>query len=156
MANFNKRMNDLLNKNEKQSEAIQLQLPFKEDSGDMKLDFFDSALSLPEEKALKNPCLSRPMHSMTSGGNDISTADALNYKIQSVKKVWETPSDHGVPQEDANPNFSASFVPDTNALDSNAYSKGNENVEDNHEQHGYSPAANQQTSNNTTNVCKVC
>ncbi|XP_044757986.1 putative uncharacterized protein DDB_G0282133 isoform X2 [Coccinella septempunctata] len=155
MTNFNKRMNDLLSKNEKQSDSIQLQLPFKEDSGDMKLDFFDSALSLPDEKALKNPCLPRPMHSMTTGGNDISTADALNYKIQSVKKVWETPSEHGVPQEDANPNFSTSFVPDTNTLDSNSYVKGNDNVEDNHEQHGYSPAANQQTSNNTTNVCKV-
>lgn len=155
MTNFNKRMNDLLIKNDKQSDSIQLQLPFKEDSGDMKLDFFDSALSLPDEKALKNPCLTRPIHSMTSGGSDISTADALNYKIQSVKKVWETPSEHGVSQEDANSNFPNSFVPDTNSLDASSYGKGNDNVEDNHEQHGYNQAANQQTSNNTTNVCKV-
>ncbi|KAL3278373.1 hypothetical protein HHI36_013702 [Cryptolaemus montrouzieri] len=154
MSNFNKPINELLNKNEK-PDSIQLQLPFKEDGGDMKLDFFDSDLTLTDEKSLKNPCLTRSMHSMTTGGNNISTADALNFKIQSVKKVWETASEHSVPQEDANSSFSSSFVPDPNSLDSSSFVKGNDNVEDTHEQHGYSQAANQQTSNNTTNVCKV-
>ncbi|KAK9891827.1 hypothetical protein WA026_016625 [Henosepilachna vigintioctopunctata] len=154
ISNFAKPLNDLLNKNDKQSDSIQLQLPFKEDGGDMKLDFFDSDLTLTDEKALKNPCLSRSMHSMGTAGNNISTADALNFKIQSVKKVWETPSEHSVPQEDANNSFSSSFATDPNTLDSSSFVKGNDNVEDNHEQHGYSQATNQQTSN-TTNVCKV-
>ncbi|XP_063911765.1 uncharacterized protein Nocte isoform X3 [Zophobas morio] len=154
VSGFNKPISDLLCKNDKQSESIQIPLSFKEDNADIKLDFFDSELShLTEEKSSKNLCMPRSMHAITTGNNTISTADALNFKIQSVKKMWETPTDHSVGQEDSNSSFSSSFVSDPNTLDPNAFSKGNDTPDDNHE--GYSPSPNQVASNNTTNVCKV-
>jgi hypothetical protein len=154
VSGFNKPIADLLCKNDKQTESIQIPLSFKEDNTDIKLDFFDSELShLTEEKSSKNLCMPRSMHAITTGNNTISTADALNFKIQSVKKMWETPSDHNVGQEDSNPSFSSSFVSDPNTLDPNAFGKGNDTPDDNHE--GYSPSPNQVASNSTTNVCKV-
>ncbi|KAF5302018.1 hypothetical protein FQA39_LY10488 [Lamprigera yunnana] len=108
ISSFNKPMRDLLNKNEKPSDPMQIQLSFgKEDSADMKLDVFESELShLTEDKSSKNMGLSRSMH-ITNANNTISasTADALNFKIASVKKVWETmPTviEHSVGQEDTN------------------------------------------------------
>ncbi|KAF5289512.1 hypothetical protein FQA39_LY15067 [Lamprigera yunnana] len=160
ISSFNKPMRDLLNKNEKPSDPMQIQLSFgKEDSADMKLDFFESELShLTEDKSSKNMGLSRSMH-ITNANNTISasTADALNFKIASVKKVWETmPTviEHSVGQEDTNSSFSASFGADPNSLDSsNAFGKSGDTPEDTLEV--YSSATNQPTSNNTTNVCKV-
>ncbi|XP_064212179.1 uncharacterized protein nocte isoform X2 [Tribolium castaneum] len=154
VSGFNKPISDLLCKNDKQSESIQIPLSFKEDNADIKLDFFDSELShLTEEKSSKNLCMPRSMHAITTGNNTITTPDALNFKIQSVKKMWETPADHNVGQEDNNSSFSSSFVSDPNTLDPNAFGKGNDTPDDNHE--GYSPSPNQVASNSTTNVCKV-
>lgn len=153
---FNKPIVDLLCKNDKQSDsAIQIPLPFKEDNADIKLDFFESDLShLTDDKSSKTLCMSRSMHAMATGNNTtISTADALNFKIQSVKKVWETPSEHNAGQDDASPCFPSSFTSDPNALDPNSFVKGNDSPDDNHE--GYSPSPNQVVSNSTTNVCKV-
>ncbi|KAF5307353.1 hypothetical protein FQR65_LT07070 [Abscondita terminalis] len=160
ISNFNKPIRDLLNKNEKTPDPMQMQLNFaKEDNSDMKLDFFESELShLTDDKSTKNMSLPRSMH-ITNANNTISasTADALNFKIASVKKVWETmPTviEHSVGQDDANSSFSASFGPDPNSLDpSNAFGKGGDNQEDAHEAYNTSP--NQPTTNNTTNVCKV-
>lgn len=124
----------------------------------MKLDFFETELThLTEDKGTtKNMSLPRPMHTMTGTNSTIapSTADALNFKIASVKKVWETmPTviEHNVGQEDTS--FS-SFATDPNSLDpSSAFPKGTEAPEDSHE--GYSPSPNQVASNTATNVCKV-
>lgn len=78
-------------------------------------------------------------------------------------QVWETmPTvlEHSVGQDDGVANsstsFSTSFGPDPNSLDhSAAFSKAADQPDDSHE--GYSPSPNQScTSNNTTNVCKVC
>lgn len=158
------------------NDTIQLPLSFKEDNTDIKLDFFDSELThLTEEtKTTKNLCSmsSRTMHTISTGNSNsstISTADALNFKIQSVKKMWETPADHNVVvggQEcDANTTFASSFVTDpSNSLDPHAFSKGNDTPDDDHHSHhhhqhhhheGYSPSPNQVASNSTTNVCKV-
>lgn len=153
MSSFNKPMVvDLINKNEKQADSMQLPLSFKDDN--MKLDFFESDLAhLSDEKISKNMCLTRSMHAITSGNSTISTAESLNFKIASVKKVWETtPSDHNVGQEENTTSFGSSFVPDSNSLDP-AFSKGSDTPDDNHE--GYSPSPNQVASNSTTNVCKV-
>ncbi|KAF2905937.1 hypothetical protein ILUMI_00241 [Ignelater luminosus] len=158
---FTKPIRDLLNKNDKQSDSIQMQLTFtKEDSADMKLDFFESELShLTEDKSSKNMGLPRSIHAITSANNTISpsTADALNFKIASVKKVWEsmpTVIEHSVGQEDTNSTFSTSFGADPNSLDpSSAFGKGGDTPDDSHE--GYTSSPNQPTSNNTTNVCKV-
>ncbi|KAK5649329.1 hypothetical protein RI129_000358 [Pyrocoelia pectoralis] len=159
ISTFNKPMRDLLNKNEKSSDSMQMQLTFgKEDSADMKLDFFESELShLTEDKNGKNMGLPRSMH-MTSANNTISasTADALNFKIASVKKVWETTPtviEHSVGQDDSNSSFSTSFGPDPNSLDPSSFGKGGDNADDSHET--YNPSSNQPTTNNTTNVCKV-
>lgn len=100
--------------------------------------------------------MSKTMHSITSSGsvnsNTICTADSLNIKIASVKKVWETPSEHGQ-VDDGNTSFTNSFVTDPNTLDpNNVFSKGTDTPDDNHE--GYSPSPNQ-TASTTTNVCKV-
>lgn len=162
ISSFNKPMRDLLNKNDKQSDAIQMQLSFnKEDSADIKLDFFESELShLTDDKSSKSIALPRSMHGITStNSNTISatTADALNFKIASVKKVWEsmpTVIEHSVGQDDSNASFAASFGPDPNSLDpSGAFSKSGDTPDDTHEVYSTSP--NQPTSNNTTNVCKV-
>lgn len=153
---FNKPIGDLLCKSDKQTDsAIQIPLPFKEDNADIKLDFFETEIShLTEDKSSKNVCMSRTLHAMTTGNNtNISTADALNFKIQSVKKMWETPSDHSVGPEDASSCFPSSFTSDPNTLDPNSFVKGNDSPDDNHE--GYSPSPNQVVSNSTTNVCKV-
>ncbi|KAK4881051.1 hypothetical protein RN001_004370 [Aquatica leii] len=156
ISSFNKPMRDLLNKNEKSADSMQMQLSFaKEDNSDMKLDFFESELShLTDDKSSKN--MGRSMH-ITNANNSISasTADALNFKIASVKKVWETmPTviEHSVGQDDTNSSFSASFGPDPNSLDPNAFGKG-DGQDDVHE--AYSTSPNQPTTNNTTNVCKV-
>lgn len=127
----------------------------------MKLDFFETELThLTEDKgSTKSMSLSRPMHTMTGANNTNapSTADALNFKIASVKKVWETTMptviEHNVGQEDTNTSFSTSFGADPNSLDpSSAFPKGTETPEDSHE--GYSPSP-QVTCNTGTNVCKV-
>lgn len=163
ISGFNKPITDLLNKAEKQ-ESIQIGLAFstKEDNADMKLDFFESEIShLTEDKNSKNLGLTSSMHAITSVNSTISpsTAAALNYKIQSVKKVWETSMptviEHNVGQDDNNSSFTSSFGPDPNSLDpSSAFSKGNDTPDDNND--GYSPSPNQVASNSTTNVCKVC
>lgn len=161
ISSFNKPIRDLLNKNEKQADSIQMQLTFsKEDSADMKLDFFESEIShLTEDKSSKNIGLARSMHAITSANNTLSpsTADALNFKIASVKKVWETMStviEHSVGQDDSNSSFTTSFGPDPNSLDpSSAFGKGGDTPDDGHE--GYASSPSQPTSNNTTNVCKV-
>lgn len=162
MAGFNKPITDLLNKTEKQ-EAIQIGLTFgsKEDNADMKLDFFESEIShLTEDKSSKNLGLASSMHAITSVNSTISssTAAALNYKIQSVKKVWESiPAgiEHGIGQDDNNSSFTTSFGADPNSLDpSGAFGKGTDTPDDNND--GYSPSPNQVASNSTTNVCKVC
>ncbi|KAB0800432.1 hypothetical protein PPYR_06172 [Photinus pyralis] len=159
ISTFNKPMRDLLNKNEKPSDSMQMQLSFgKEDSADMKLDFFESELShLTEDKNGKNMGLPRSMH-MTSANNTISasTADALNFKIASVKKVWETTPtviEHSVGQDDSNSSFSTSFGPDPNSLDPSGFGKSGDGTDDGHEV--YNSSSNQPTTNNTTNVCKV-
>lgn len=157
---FNKPITELLNKSEKQ-EAIQIQLTFnsKEDNADMKLDFFESEIShLTDDKSSKNLVLPCSMHANVGNTISPSTADALNFKIQSVKKVWETSMptviEHNVGQDDGNSSFSSSFGPDPNSLDpSGAFSKSSDTPDDGHE--GYSPSPNQVASNSTTNVCKV-
>ncbi|XP_022908286.2 protein split ends isoform X1 [Onthophagus taurus] len=160
ISTFNKPVTDLLNKSEKQPD-IQMQLFNKEDTSDMKLDFFDSEISqLTDDKASKNISLPRSMHTITSSNSTMShsTAD-LNFKIASVKKVWDNTINtmspviehSSVSQEET---FSTSFGPDPNSLDpSSAFSKTQDAVEDPHE--GYSPSPNPNTANNTTNVCKV-
>lgn len=158
MSNFNKPIADVLNKNEKQTAESMMQINFnKEDGSDMKLDFIESEISyLTEDKTSKNLGLPRSMHAITNSNTTISpsTADALNMKIASVKKVWEnmaTVAEHG---QDDNSSFPSSFGADPNSLDpSNAFSKGADTPDDNHEV--YSPSPNQAASNNTTNVCKV-
>lgn len=141
---FNKPITDLLNKSEKQ-ESMQIGLTFssKEDNADMKLDFFESEIShLTEDKSSKN---------LTA---------ALNYKIQSVKKVWETSMptviEHNVGQDDSNTSFSSSFGPDPKGLDpSGAFSKSTDTPDDSND--GYNTAPNQVAANSTTNnVCMVC
>lgn len=158
MSGFNKPISDLLNKSEKQ-ETLQIGLTFssKEDNADMKLDFFESEIShLTEDKSSKNLGLSNSMHTIASVNSAISssTAAALNYKIQSVKKVWETPTviEHNVGQDDNNTSFTSSFDP--NSLDpSGAFSKTTDTPDDSND--GYNTAPNQVPSNSTTNVCKV-
>lgn len=161
---FSKPITELLNKSDSKQEALQIQLTFnsKEDNAaDMKLDFFESEIShLTEEKGSKNLGLPRSMHTVNANSTiSASTADALNIKIQSVKKVWETmPTviEHGVGgQEDANASFSSTFGPDPNSLDpSGAFGKGADTPDDTHE--AYSPSPNQvAAANSTTNVCKV-
>ncbi|KAK4883925.1 hypothetical protein RN001_000196 [Aquatica leii] len=59
---------------------------------------------------------------------------------------------HSVGQDDTNSSFCASFCPDPNSLDPNAFGKG-DGQDDVHE--AYSTSPNQPTTNNTTNVCKV-
>lgn len=161
ISGFNKPITDLLNKTEKQ-ESMQIGLTFsnKEDNADMKLDFLESDIThLTEDKNSKNLGLTSSIHAVKSVNSTISpsTAAALNYKIQSVKKVWETSMptviEHNVGQDD-NSSFSSSFGPDPNSLDpSGAFSKGNDTPDDNND--GYSPSLNQVASNSTTNVCKV-
>lgn len=160
MSNFNKPIADVLNKNDKQSSEAMMQINFnKEDGADMKLDFMESEISyLTEDKTSKNVGLPRSMHTITSSNTTISpsTADALNMKIASVKKVWEnmaTVVEHAVGQDDTT-SFTSSFGADPNGLDpSNAFTKGTDTPDDNHEV--YSPSPNQAASNSTTNVCKV-
>lgn len=161
MSGFNKPITDLLNKSEKQ-EGIQIGLTFssKEDNADMKLDFFESEIShLTEDKSSKNLGLTNnSMHTIASVNSEISsTAAALNYKIQSVKKVWETSMptviEHNVSQDD-NTSFTSSFGPDPNSLDpSGAFSKGTDAPDDNND--GYNASPNQGAANSATNVCKV-
>lgn len=160
MSTFHKPIADVLNKNDKQVSESMMQMNFnKEDGSDMKLDFIESEISyLTEDKATKNLGLPRSMHAITNSNTTISpsTADALNMKIASVKKVWETMptvTEHAVGQDD-NSSFPPSFGADPNSLDpSGAFSKGTDTPDDNHEV--YSPSPNQAASNNTTNVCKV-
>lgn len=162
MSGFNKPISDLLNKNDKQNEAIRMSsLGFnKEDGSDIKLDFMESDISyLTEDKTTKNIGLARSMHAMTSSNSTISpsTADSLNMKIASVKKVWETSMpavlEHNVGQDDGS-SFPGSFASDPNSLDpSGAFTKGNDTPEDGNE--GYSPSPNQPSNNSTSNVCKV-
>lgn len=158
MSGLNKPFTDLLNKNDKQAD-IRMQLAFnKEDGSDIKLDFMESEISyLTEDKSSKNIGLPRSMHAITSSNNTISpsTADALNFKIACVKKVWEMPTviEHNVGQDDGT-GFATSFVPDPNSLDpSGPFNKGTDTPEDNNE--GYSPTPNQVANNSSTNVCKV-
>lgn len=147
MSGFNKTMDTILNKNEK--DTIQLPLSFKEDNADMKLDFFDSDLPhLTEDK--KNLSLSTKSMQITTGSSTICTADSLNIKIASVKKVWETASEHPG-QDEANTSFSNSFDPNT--LDPNVFKGTNDAADDSHHE-GYSPSPNQAVST-STNVCKV-
>lgn len=140
MAGFNKpTMNELLqSKNDSKSDPIQLPL-FKEDSADMKLDFFGSDLQFTDDKGAKT-LMSKSIHAITSGNN---TVDSLDIKIASVKKVWETSE-----QEGEEPQISFGGPP----LDSNVFNQGKDTPDDNHE--GYSPSPNQ-TASTTTNVCKV-
>lgn len=160
VTNFNKPITDVLNKNDKQTPETMMQINFnKEDGSDMKLDFIESEISyLTEDKASKTLGLPRSIHAITSSNTTISpsTADALNMKIASVKKVWEnmpTVVEHVVGQDDTT-SFPSSFSTDPNGLDpSSAFSKGTDTPDDNHEV--YSPSPNQASSNNTTNVCKV-
>lgn len=161
MSGFNKPITDLLNKSEKQ-EGIQIGLAFgtKEDNADMKLDFFESEIShLTEDKSSKNLGLTYSLHKIAIVNSVISsTAAALNYKIQSVKKVWETSMptviEHNVSQDDNNTSFTSSFGPDPNSLDpSGAFSKGSDAPDDNND--GYNASPNQVASNSATNVCKV-
>ncbi|CAG2054180.1 unnamed protein product, partial [Timema podura] len=77
------------------SDPIQMPLSFNknEDSADMKLDFtFDADLSqLTEDKNNKVMGLPRSMHMTTGVQSTISPSTAdLNFKIASVKKVWES------------------------------------------------------------------
>nr|CAD7196175.1 unnamed protein product [Timema douglasi] len=77
------------------SDPIQMPLNFNknEDSADMKLDFtFDADLSqLTEDKNNKVMGLPRSMHMTTGVQSTISPSTAdLNFKIASVKKVWES------------------------------------------------------------------
>ncbi|XP_074028927.1 no circadian temperature entrainment isoform X2 [Leptinotarsa decemlineata] len=136
ISGFNKpTMNELLQGKSDKSDPIQLPL-FKEDTADMKLDFFSADLQFSDDKASKN-FVSKSIHAITSGNN---TVDSLDYKIASVKKVWETSEQEG---EDNQINF----VP--SQLDSNVFSQGKDPSDDNHE--GYSPSPNQ-TASTTTNV----
>lgn len=163
ISGFSKPISDLLNKSEKQSDNIQMQLAFnKEDGADIKLDFMESDMEayMPDDKnSTKNLSLPRSMHSITSSNNTItpSTDDALNFKIACVKKVWETsiPAviEHNVGQDDGN-SFATSFSADPNSLDpSVAFTKSGDGTEDNTE--GYSSSPNQAATNSGTNVCKV-
>lgn len=140
MSGFSKpTMNELLqSKNDSKSEPIQLPL-FKEDSADMKLDFFGSDLQFTDDKGAKT-LMSKSIHAITSGNN---TVDSLDIKIASVKKVWETSEQEG---EENQISFGAP------PLDSNVFTQGKDTPDDNHE--GYSPSPNQ-TASTTTNVCKV-
>ncbi|KAK9737368.1 BAT2 N-terminus [Popillia japonica] len=160
MSGFNKPISDLLSKNDKTD--IPMQLSFnKEDSADMKLDFFESDIShLTDDKSTKNLSLPKSMHAITSSNSTISPSTAdLNFKIASVKKVWDNTMmppvlEHSIGQEDNNSSFSTSFGPDPNTLDaSSAFSKGTDTSDDTHE--GYSSSPNQNVPNSTTNVCKV-
>ncbi|KAJ8917990.1 hypothetical protein NQ315_011443, partial [Exocentrus adspersus] len=139
MTTFNKpTMNELLqSKNDNKTEPIPLPL-FKEDSADMKLDFFGSDLQFTDDKGGKT-LMSKSIHAITSGNN---TVDSLDIKIASVKKVWETSEQEGEDQ--------ISFG--TAQLDSNVFNQGKDTPDDNHEV--YSPSPNQ-TASTTTNVCKV-
>ncbi|XP_025837147.1 uncharacterized protein LOC108738623 isoform X2 [Agrilus planipennis] len=177
MSTFNKPIRDLLNnKGDKQQQqpqqqqvdatTIQMQLAFtKEDTADMKLDFFESELThlTEDNKNSKNlGGLSRSIHTITSVNNTISTADALNFKIASVKKVWEsmpTVMEHNVvvaqddPNTAASAGFSTSFGADTGALDgSTAFVNKTAEGEDGHERYNASP--NQTVTNNTTTNVK--
>lgn len=159
MSGFNKPIGDLLNKNDKAD--IQMQLFNKEECADMKLDFFESDIShLTDDKSSKNLSLPKSMHAITSSNSTISPSTAdLNFKIASVKKVWDNTMmppvlEHNIGQEDSNTSFSTSFGPDPNSLDaSSAFSKGTDTSDDAHE--GYSSSPNQNVPNSTTNVCKV-
>ncbi|XP_018565350.1 protein PRRC2A isoform X2 [Anoplophora glabripennis] len=136
MAGFKPTMNELLqSKNDSKSEPIQLPL-FKEDSADMKLDFFGSDLQFTDDKGAKT-LMSKSIHAITSGNN---TVDSLDIKIASVKKVWETSEQEG---EETQISFGGP------PLDPNVFSQGKDTPDDNHE--GYSPSPNQ-TASTTTNV----
>ncbi|GLG99492.1 Uncharacterized protein GBIM_05949 [Gryllus bimaculatus] len=80
---------------ENKTEPIQMPIAFNknEDSVDMKLDFtFDSELSqLTDDKKNKSMGLPRSMHLPQGVQSTIShgSTDELNFKIASVKKVWE-------------------------------------------------------------------
>lgn len=139
ISSFNKpNMNDLLQTKTDKAEPIQLPL-FKEDTADMKLDFFSADLQFSDDKTSKN-FVSKPIHTMTSGNN---TVDSLDIKIASVKKVWETSE-----QETEENQISFGGPP----LDSNVFNQGKDTPDDNHEV--YSPSPSQSVST-TTNVCKV-
>ncbi|CAH0559632.1 unnamed protein product [Brassicogethes aeneus] len=152
LSNFNKPLNELIG-NDK-SDSIQLPMSFKEDNGDMKLDFFDADLStLTDDKACKNLIVSKMQH---VGQSAICTADSLNIKIASVKKVWETAPDRGVAQDDGNVAFSSSFAaPNDGNLDPSCsvFQKADQSDDvGHHEAYNQSP---NQTASTTTNVCKV-
>lgn len=97
------------------NDPIQMPVSFNknEDSADMKLDFaFDSELSqLTDDKTSKGMGLPHSMQMVQSS----SAADSklLNFKIASVKKVWEnsisTVMEHH--SEDGNVSTSSSFTP---------------------------------------------
>ncbi|XP_060527425.1 uncharacterized protein LOC132702658 isoform X2 [Cylas formicarius] len=147
---FAKPINELLQKAEAgvggDPDPIQLSA-FKEDTSDMKLDFFGSDLAhLTDDGGAKvtpskTLCMSK---SMTSASSTICNADSLNMKIASVKKVWETSE-----QETEDGGGGISFGGPV--LDPSVF-KGNDGQDDGHE--GYSPGPNQNAST-TTNVCKV-
>ncbi|XP_065157791.1 protein PRRC2C-like isoform X2 [Atheta coriaria] len=141
---YNKPIGDLLGKDKTD---IQLQLfNNKEDSADMKLDFLESEISQITEEKSSKMSLSR---SNMNTSNNILTADALNMKIQSVKKVWENIPNVMDVNDDS---FASSFVTDSSTMDANtAFSKGSEVPDDNHDVYNSSPNA----TNSTTNVCKV-
>ncbi|KAJ8947996.1 hypothetical protein NQ314_008512 [Rhamnusium bicolor] len=140
MTGFNKpTMNELLQSKNDKSEPIQLPI-FKEDTADIKLDFFGPDLQFTDDKTAKTLCMSKPIHAITSGNN---TVDSLDIKIASVKKVWETSGQEG---EDNQISFGGP------PLDSNVFNQGKDTPDDNHEV--YSPSPNQ-TASTTTNVCKV-
>nr|CAH7745034.1 unnamed protein product [Callosobruchus chinensis] len=143
MAGFNKAgaINDLLqNKDAKSDGGIQLPL-FKEDSADMKLDFFGSDLqfSSSDDKG-KTLCMTKSIHAIGSGNN---TVDSLDIKIASVKKVWETSE-----QESEEMSFGGP------PLDSNVFAQGKDTSDEAHHHHdAYTSSPNQSVST-STNVCK--
>ncbi|CAH1184606.1 unnamed protein product [Phyllotreta striolata] len=141
ISSFNKpNMNDLLQAKSDKADSMPLQL-FKEDSADMKLDFFTADLQFADDKSSKN-FAPKPIHAMTGGNN---TVDSLDYKIASVKKVWET-------SEQENDENQIGFAGPT--LDSNVFAQGKDAPDDNINHEVYSPSPSQSVST-TTNVCKV-
>ncbi|CAH1975680.1 unnamed protein product [Acanthoscelides obtectus] len=144
MGGFNKAgvINELLqNKDTKSDGGIQLPL-FKEDSADMKLDFFGSDLqfSSSDDKG-KNLCMTKSIHAIASGNN---TVDSLDIKIASVKKVWETSEQESEEMSFVGP-----------PLDSNVFNQNKDASDEAHHHHdAYTSSPNQSVST-TTNVCKV-
>ncbi|XP_063244612.1 protein PRRC2C isoform X15 [Bacillus rossius redtenbacheri] len=111
-------MGDISKSSDSKADQMQMPLGFNknEDSVDMKLDFtFDSDLSLAEDKANKNMGLPRSMHITAGPQSNISPSTAdLNFKIASVKKVWESvPAMPTVIEhtEDGNVSTASSFTP---------------------------------------------